>query len=108
MLLPFNRNIHEFKEIFCSTFLLQISQFFMKDENTTKQPQSMHSSKVMRSRTQSHSLICTSPVLQERHNSLMANKATQTELDVPGSAGTSGENSIKKIKIAAENKLSQS
>ncbi|XP_068723157.1 gamma-aminobutyric acid type B receptor subunit 2-like [Montipora capricornis] len=79
--------------ILCTTatlllvFVPKISQFFMKDENMTKQPPTMHSSKVMRSRTQSHSLICTSPVLQERHNSLMANKATQTELDVPASAG---------------------
>ncbi|KAK2566162.1 Gamma-aminobutyric acid type B receptor subunit 2, partial [Acropora cervicornis] len=67
-------------------FVPKIHQFFMKDDNATKQAPSIHSINASRSNTQSHSFICPSPVLVGRHTAF-ASKATQTDYDAPGSAG---------------------
>ncbi|XP_078366097.1 gamma-aminobutyric acid type B receptor subunit 2-like isoform X2 [Oculina patagonica] len=68
-------------------FVPKIYQFLMKDETLTTQASSMHVGQT-RTRAHSHSLTCGSPVLKERQTSFTC-KATQTDCDVPGSAGPS-------------------
>jgi len=68
-------------------FVPKIYQFLMKDETLTTQASSMHVGQT-RTRAHSHSLNGSSPVLKERHTSFTC-KSTQTDCDVPGSAGAS-------------------
>ena len=57
----------------------------MKDDTLTTQASSMHVGQT-RTRAHSHSLNCSSPVLKKRHTSFSC-KSTQTDCNVPGSAG---------------------
>jgi len=66
-------------------FVPKIYQFLMKDETLTTQASSMHVGQT-RTRAHSHSLNGSSPVLKERQTSFTC-KSTQTDCDVPGSAG---------------------
>lgn len=62
-------------------------QFLTKDESLTTQASSMNIGQTRKGAT-SNSFNCgTSPVLRERNTSFTC-KGTQTDCDVPGSAGT--------------------